>query len=75
MIPSVFLIPPALGCLIAARCAAFYWEVSAELWSVVRALAASGGIGPVPMAARAPRQGPTTNLRNAEIVRFAPTER
>ena len=36
MIPSVFLIPPALGCLIAARYAAFYWDVSAELWTVFK---------------------------------------
>ena len=73
MIPQVFLIPPALGCLFAARTAAFYWEVSAELWSVFRDMTASADIVPFPLVPRAaPARGV---LRNAEIVRFAPSDR
>lgn len=74
MIPPVLLIPPALGCLVAARYAAFYWDVSAELWSVFRAMTASADIVPFPLAPRPP-QPASAPRRNAEIVRFAPTDR
>ena len=74
MIPSVFLIPPALGCLIAARYAAFYWDVSAELWTVFKDLTASADIVPFPLAPRAAQPG-TTSQHSAEIVRFAPADR
>ena len=74
MIPSVFLIPPALGCLVAARYAAFYWEVSAELWSVCRDMTATADIVPFPLVPRSAQPAPNTRA-SAEIVRFAPTER
>jgi hypothetical protein len=74
MIPSAFLLPPVLGCLVAARWAAFYWEVSAELWSVVRDVTVSADIVPFPDLARRPQAAPDTQ-RSAEIVRFAPADR
>jgi hypothetical protein len=74
MIPQVFLIPPALACLAAARCAAFYWEVSAELWSVFRDMSASADIVPFPPTPRGAQSARGTR-REAEIVRFAPSER
>jgi hypothetical protein len=74
MIPPVLILPPALGCLFVARCAAFYWEMSAELWSVMRDMTASADIVPFPATPR--RSQPSTDPQhNAEIVRFAPSER
>jgi hypothetical protein len=74
MIPPLFLLPPALGCLLAARCAAFYWEVSAEMWSVFRDMTESADIVPFPATSR--RGSPPAGTRhNAEIVRFVPSDR
>ena len=74
MIPQVFLIPPALGLLFAARYAAFYWEVSADLWSVFKDMTASADIVPFPSTRRSERSG-RGGQRDAEIVRFAPPGR
>jgi hypothetical protein len=74
MIPQIFLIPPALGCLFAARYAAFYWEISAELWSVLSDMSATADIVPFPLVPRTPQPAASTRT-TAEIVRFAPSER
>lgn len=68
MIPSALLIPPALSLLFAARCAAAYWQASAELWSTFQAMTASADIVPFPSATRAPSR--VVGGRVAEIVRF-----
>jgi hypothetical protein len=68
MIPPVLLIPPALSLLFAARCAAAYWQASAELWSAFQAMTASADIVPFPSEARASTR--VASGRVAEIVRF-----
>lgn len=68
MIPPVLLIPPALSLLFAARCAAAYWQVSAELWATIQAVTASADIVPFPTGPRAPSR--VASGRVAEIVRF-----
>ena len=75
MIPPVFLIPPALSWLLAARCAVAYWEASAEMWATFQAMTASADIVPFPVAPRPPQAAAAGSRRNAEIVRFAPGER
>jgi len=73
MIPPIFLVPPALSWLLAARLAAAYWEASAEMWAAFHGMTVSADVVPFP----APRPHPParTRRRNAEIVRFAPVER
>lgn len=74
MIPSIFLIPPAVGCLIATRYAAFYWDVSAELWTVFKDLTASADVVQFPIMPQ--RTAPPPGAQHsAEIVRFGPAER
>jgi hypothetical protein len=68
MIPPVFLIPPALTMLFAARCAAVYWQASAEFWETFREMTGSADIVPFPRAPRAPSRA--AGGRAAEIVRF-----
>jgi hypothetical protein len=74
MILPFFLIPPALGLLFAARYAAFYWEVSADLWSVYKHMTASADIVPFPSTRRS-AQSVRGGQHNAEIVRFGPSGR
>lgn len=70
MIPPVFLIPPALSCLLAARMAAAYWQASAEIWAAFQEMTASAVIVPFPMPPRAPQSKARTGRGDAEIVRF-----
>jgi hypothetical protein len=72
MIPPIFLVPPALSWLIAARLAAAYWEASAEIWATFHAMTASADVVPFPVPPHPPAK---TRRRNAEIVRFVPAER
>jgi hypothetical protein len=69
MIPPVFLIPPALSLLFAARCAAVYWRASAELWEAFQEMTASADIVPFPSERRA-RSRATGGQRPAEILLF-----
>ena len=68
MIPPVLLIPPALTMLFVARCAAAYWQASAELWETVRDMTGSADIVPFPRPRLAPSRA--AGGRAAEIVRF-----
>jgi hypothetical protein len=76
MIPHAFLVAPALSCLFAARCAAAYWQASAELWAAFQSMTASADIVPFPLAPRSlPPAARAAGQRDAEIVRFVPIDR
>jgi hypothetical protein len=72
MIPPVFLIPPALSCLLAARLAVAYWQASAEMWAAFQDMTASADIVPFPLAPRASHAKAKIGRGEAEIVRFSP---
>ena len=73
MIPPIFLVPPALSWLLAARLAVAYWEATAEMWAVFQTMTASADIVPFPTPP--PHSAAKTRRSKAEIVRFAPVER
>ena len=70
MIPPVFLVPPALSLLFAARCAAAYWQVSAEFWQTFQEMTASADIVPFPREPRARSRAAGGGQRAAEILSF-----
>ena len=73
MIPTVFLLQPALPWLIAARCTVAYWQTVAEAWTVMHAMTAHADIVPFPLVPLSPHRTATpTSHQSAEIVRFTP---
>ena len=73
MIPTIFLLQPALPWLLAARCTVAYWQTVAEAWATINTLTAQADILPFPTLPPSPRRsGAHGPHQSAEIVNFTP---